>query len=85
MVKEKLRRYLKFPERCIDLHSGEVHLLSKAIEDGHVELVHDVAEVLADHLLGQTLPSDQEPVREVKQIISSIHHTKSLESTITKS
>ena len=45
---------------CVDLHLGEVHLESEAIERGHVEGQVDVAQVLADHLLGQSLPRDEE-------------------------
>lgn len=43
------------------MHPGEVHLLGEAGQDGHVELALDAAQVLADHLLGQALPRDQEP------------------------
>ena len=43
------------------MHPREVHFLGEAVEDGHVELVEDVAEVLADHLLRQSLPGDEKP------------------------
>ena len=44
----------------VDLHAGEVHLEGEAVERGDVEGEGDVAEVLADHLLGEALPRDEE-------------------------
>ncbi len=42
--------------------------MGEAVEDGHVELVHDVAEVLADHLLRQSLPGDEKPGNSLRRI-----------------
>ena len=44
----------------VDLHAREVHLEGEAVERGDVEGEGDVAEVLADHLLGEALPRDEE-------------------------
>ena len=57
----KFATHLELPECSIHLHPREIHLLCEAVQDGHVERVHQVAEVLADHVLRQALPRDQEP------------------------
>ena len=52
---------LELPECWIHLCSAEVDLGREAREDGLVERMADIAQVLSDHLLGQPLPGDQEP------------------------
>ena len=65
----KTTGYLEFSERCVDLHSGEIHLLGEAAEDGHVERVQEVTQVLADHLFGQPLAGDEEPGHSLRRIL----------------
>jgi len=50
------------------LHSREIHLLGEAAEDGHIEWVHQVAEVLPDHLFGQTFSCDEKPCHSLRRI-----------------
>ena len=51
---------LELAQGRVDVQTAKVHLLREAVEHAHVEGVGDVAEVLADHLLRQALPRDQE-------------------------
>ena len=50
---------LELSERGVDVHPREIHLHGEKVEHGHVELVVNVAQVLADHLLGQAFSRDQ--------------------------
>ena len=51
------------------MHAIEVHLLSEAGEHGHVEGAVDAAQVLANHLLGQSFASDEETGHGSRRIL----------------
>ena len=73
---------LKLSESDVDLHVAEVHLVGKALGDRLVEGVADVAQVLPDHLLAQTLPCYQEPGDCLGRIIQKALSYQILNATL---
>lgn len=65
---------LELPQSDVDGHAAEIELRGEALQDCHVEGALEIPEVLADHLLAEALPRDEEarhPRRRVLQESSS--------------